>query len=210
MVKYAHSINTFPTGLFAFHDLAHSHGGSAGCDHSHAHVEEQAPGHSHVHDASCAHDHGDFNSHSDGHTKVSVGEPVKKGAACNHAKNSNISGVRAVVCSSRQLECDVSLLFVMTCGYRCICTLWLTRSGRSVIITAHAMPPQQIICCIPGISLIDRCKSPVPQPHTAQPTFLPGVIISTVLIQRYGWTWTDAFMSIMIAVLIFVRFARGL
>jgi len=34
-----------------------------------------------------------------------------------------------------------------------------------------------------------------------------GVIISTVLIRTYGWTWTDAFMSIIIAVLIFVRFA---
>lgn len=36
-----------------------------------------------------------------------------------------------------------------------------------------------------------------------------GVIISTVLIRTYGWTWTDAFMSIMIAVLIFVRFVLG-
>jgi Co/Zn/Cd efflux system component len=42
-------------------------------------------------------------------------------------------------------------------------------------------------------------------PNSDSTISLLGVIISTVLIQQYGWTWTDAFMSILIAVLIFVR-----
>ncbi len=90
--------------------------------------------------------------------------------------------------------------------FRYICTLWQTLSGPSV---KHTHP------CMLFRSFFQFNPYLTPQllhftPRTlhlklSYTILLPGVIISTILIQRYGWTWTDAFMSILIAVLIFVR-----
>ena len=73
-------------GLFAFHDLAHSHGGSTD-HHATGHDEENGHAHDaagHQHDGDCCQlDHGSARG----------AEASKKTVACNHSSNSNMAGV---------------------------------------------------------------------------------------------------------------------
>ena len=104
------------SGLFAFHDLAHSHGGSSDCGHNHgghtthgSHVTSPAVGaddHDHAHASSCQHTHSAACAHADVHVGVGCDEQPRRDASCNHSKNTNLSGVRASAWGLMRIACD--------------------------------------------------------------------------------------------------------
>lgn len=103
------TVYALSSGLFAFHDLAHNHGGSSDCTHNHGHGDEEEASHSHSHDTSCSHRDNCVPGHSDGLANANVKERMKNSPSCNHSKNTNISGVSGW-CSS-VMRC---LMFVAT------------------------------------------------------------------------------------------------
>ncbi len=66
------------------------------CGHHHGH-EVEATEHAHEHDVSCDHHHDGSSGHCDSRIHVAMKDRVKKESACNHAKNTNISGVSAAL-----------------------------------------------------------------------------------------------------------------